>query len=187
MSETQPTPARNKALRAGIAVAAGVALLAGAGGTFARWFDSESVETGDIVAGELSLSSPTNISWSEATIGALTTEELAAYRMVPGDVVTYSAMVTPTIVGENLVATLTAEIPDASGALADWVDVEASVVGGDATLRAADSGTAVEVRVVIELPFSTGGEPGSGNGTDAQTDELNLADLTISLAQNDRP
>lgn len=195
MPKTEPSPSsstsrsrpRGRALRAGVAVAAGIALLAGAGGTFARWFDSQTVSTGEITSGELTLSEATGITWTEATLGELTLEELAAYRMVPGDEVTYSATVTPTIVGDNLVASLTADLPTATGGLAEWVVVEASVVGGGTDLTEEESGDPVEVQVVVSLPFSVGGEPGAGNGTDGQDAVLDLSDLTMSLVQNDRP
>lgn len=193
MPTTEPTPnssessPRRKALRAGVAIAAGIALLAGAGGTFARWFDSQTVSTGEITSGELVLGEASDISWTEATLGELSLEELAAYRMVPGDEVTYSATVTPTIVGDNLVASLTADLPTATGGLAEWVVVEASVLGGGADLTEEDSGEPVEVQVVVSLPFSVGGEPGAGNGTDGQDAVLDLSDLTMSLVQNDRP
>lgn len=186
MTSTAPSTPR-RPLKAAVAIGLGVLLLAGAGGTFARWFDSQSVSTGEINSGELTLSEPSGIQWSEATLGDLTPEELAAYTMVPGDVVTYSATVTPTIVGDNLVATLAADVPTAGGTLAEWVEVEAAVAGGGADLTEEDSGTAVDVTVVITLPFETGGEPGDGNGTDGQNAVLSLSDLTITLVQNDRP
>ena len=57
----------------------------------------------------------------------------------------------------------------------------------DATLTEADSDTPIDVAIEITLPLETGGEPGVGNGTDAQNTVLDLEDLTLSLVQIDNP
>lgn len=184
----------SRTTKAALATGAAVLLLAGAGGTFARWFDEESVASGDITSGELSLTAPTDVTWSEASLGAI--PDITAFTMVPGDVVTYTATVTPVLDGDNLEATLTADVGTAAGALAPLVTVTSSV-GGEADgdplgpLTEADSGDPLDVEVEITLPLSTGGEPGDGDadtdGTNGQNATLTLEDLTLSLVQDDNP
>lgn len=183
-----PTKPMSRTLKASIATGTAVLLLAGVGGTFARWFDEESVTSADINAGELSLTAPGEVTYSEASIGEIPAADIAAFNMVPGDVVTLTATVTPTLVGNNLEATLTADIGTAGGTLAEWVTTDVTVGGAaDATLTEADSDTPIDVAIEITLPLETGGEPGVGNGTDAQNTVLDLEDLTLSLVQIDNP
>lgn len=179
----------SRTLKAALATGTAVFLLAGVGGTFARWYDDASVGTGDITAGELSLTAE-DVTYSEASVGTIA--DITTFNMVPGDVVTITALVTPVLVGNNLEATLTADVGTATGALADFVDIDVTVGGNvDATLTEADSGTAVPVAIEITLPLATGGEPGDGDvttdGTQAQNTTLDLANLALSLVQIDNP
>ena len=184
-----PRKPMSRTVKAAVASGTAVLLLAGVGGTFSRWYDDTSVGTGDITAGELSLTAG-DATYSEASVGAIA--DIATFNMVPGDVVTVAAQVTPVLVGDNLEATLSADVGTATGELADFVDTEVSVGGDvDATLTETDSGVEVPVAITITLPLETGGEPGDGDdttdGTQAQNTTLNLADLALSLVQIDNP
>ena len=183
----------SRTLKATLASGAAIVLLAGVGGTFARWYDDAEVTTGTIEAGELSLTAgDVAFAVSSGTGGPVAIPDISAFNMVPGDVVTVTSEVTPVLVGDNLAATLTADLDGAAtGTLAAFVTVsDVTVDGGtNAVLTEADSGTAIDVEIEITLPFSTGGEPGDDpvNGTDAQNTTLDLTDLTLSLVQNDLP
>lgn len=173
-----------------LAVAGGAALLLmmGAGGTFAQWYDATPVAGGQISAGALSLAPADEGAWfdisPDKTARGITT---SSFAMVPGDVLEYRADLVPTLDGDNLEATLRADVRTPEGALAEFVTVTATVDGdAEAVLTEADSGQTVPVRVRVELPFSTGGAPGSGNGTDAQGTVLDLDSLSVQLVQNDR-
>lgn len=179
-----PEFTKSRTIKAVAATAVGVILLAGTGGTFARWFDEEIVPAGPLTSGTLELSEPTTTA-TEATLGDLTVLD-EPYEIVPGDVITFTMTTTPTIVGDNMVATLSAQQDAATGPLADFVDFETTIAGGGTGLTEADSGTPIDVTIVATMPFSTGGEPGVGNGTDGQSATLDVNDITLSLVQDDR-
>ncbi|WP_114906534.1 alternate-type signal peptide domain-containing protein [Ornithinimicrobium murale] len=165
-TSTSSTGSATKAL---IAAGLGVVLLAGAGGTFALWNAEETTATGTITDGELSL----EVAAGTWTDGA-TAIDPATFRMVPGDTVTFSTTVVPTIIGDNLVATLTGSLPQ--GEQAHW-SVVANLPAGETFLDAADSGVPVAVSVEVSLPVS------SDNTSQAQV--LPLSDLTLNLQQVD--
>ena len=162
----RPTSSATKAL---VAAGLGVVLLAGAGGTFALWSAEESIGAGTITDGELSLD-VTQGSWAEEDGTPIS--DISAYRMVPGDTVVFSATATPTIVGDNLKATL---VGDLIGDGEHW-DVTASLPEGE-LLTTADSGVAHDVIVTVELDVESDNE--------SQEQILDLGDITLSLKQLD--
>lgn len=184
----RPPTGRVRAGRAALAGGAALVLLLGVGGTFARWFDTEPVGGGDLAAGELSFDVAAGAGWFDISPDVTETAiDTATFALVPGDVLQYRASIVPTIVGDNLQATLDADIATPGGSLAEFVTVSASIDGEDSVpLTEADSGVPVPVTVTVTLPFSTGGEPGSGNGTDGQNTELDLESLLVQLIQDDR-
>lgn len=151
-----------------LAVGAGALLLAGAGGTFATWSDTKSVGAGTITDGELKLAVEPG-SWKN---GDTEIPDIADFKMVPGDTVTFTTTVTPTIVGDNLKATLSATLPNDES---QWT-VVSTMTGGDGVLTDADSGQSYPVTVDVTLPAE------SGNTSQEAT--LNLGELTFKLDQN---
>lgn len=172
MSHSQATQSSNSTRRAAKALAAaglGVVLLAGAGGTFSLWSDSESISTGTITDGSLTLD-VTPGSWTEQDGTPIA--DIADFRMVPGDTVIFEATATPTIVGDNLQATLVGEFV---GEGAHW-DIEAVLPGGG-VLTDADSGVAHDVAVTVTLPVESGNE--------SQEQILDLGSIALTLQQVD--
>lgn len=164
---TSSTGSASKAL---VAAGLGVVLLAGAGGTFALWSAEGTAATGEITDGELSLSV------AEGTWAAAGGTEIdpGDYRMVPGDTVTFSTTVVPTIVGDTLEATLTGSFPQ--GEQSHWV-VEADLPAGAEVLDEADSGTQFPVSIEVTLPVTS--------DNSSQNQVLSLNDLTLTLQQVD--
>ncbi|MFE7629093.1 alternate-type signal peptide domain-containing protein [Kocuria sp. NPDC057446] len=109
LSETTARSARNR--RAGKAVLAGavaVGLLAGGGGTFAKWSEEQAIASADsITAGELSMKS-TTVSWTD---GAGKGIDPATYKIVPGDTVQLHASTTVIAEGNNLQGSLELQLP----------------------------------------------------------------------------
>lgn len=169
----------SRTAKAVVAGALGLTLLSGAGATFSEWHESEDLGSGSIDAGHLDMS-VANPTWSDQN----GTIDPAAFRMVPGDTVTYAADVTPDLDGDNLTATLQVDESQMSGDMAQFVDVTTTVGGqANAVLDETDSGTAVPVRVQITMPFSTGAD----NGTDGERTTLDLTSVHLSLVQNPNP
>lgn len=161
------TSSPRHALKALAAAGLGVILLAGVGGTFALWSDDENLTTGTITNGELSLAL-TEGSWSQ---NGEPLTDLSSFRMVPGDELVLTAEVTPTIVGDNLVATLAGQYLGDSGE--HW-DVVTTLPDAD-SLTEADSGQPHDIVVTVSLPQESGNE--------SQTAVLDLGNVAITLNQ----
>ena len=93
----------NKFAKGAIATGVGVILLAGGGGTLATWNQSVNASTGTVVSGDLNMV-PGEGAWKNAS-GA--TIQIAQYKMVPGDTLTYTQPVTVTLTGDLMKAKLT--------------------------------------------------------------------------------
>lgn len=172
-----------------IAAGAGIALLTGVGGTFAEWRESQDVPGGTVTAGHLDWTVATG-AWNDITTGSsspVAIATIADFRMVPGDILEYSTTITPDLVGDNLTATLTAEIAGATGTLVDDVTITAEVNdSGAATMQLTPADTTdIPVTVTVAMPFDLGGDGVAG---DAGEDELlDLTSLTLDLVQNANP
>jgi alternate signal-mediated exported protein len=124
----------NKLTKGAIATAAGVILLMGGAGTLATWNSSANVgsTSQSIQAGSLAVSTPTATGWSSQA-GAIS--NIANFRIVPGDVLTYTATYTLAATGDNLKFT----VGTTPGAIAP---VSTTVGGPDASLASALTSTA---------------------------------------------
>jgi len=84
------------------AIAVGAALLLGGGGSLANWNAAASATPGNIVAGDLNVATAAGV-WTDRT-GA--TIDIATYRVVPGDMLTYTQALTVTLVGDKMAASV---------------------------------------------------------------------------------
>jgi alternate signal-mediated exported protein len=181
----------NKLLKGAIATAAAALLLTGGAGSLAYWNAQTTVGGGTITAGNLTLANSGTAAWA-ANGTAIT---LNTFKVVPGDVLTLTQDVTVTATGNNLVGTLSVDSGELSGALATFLNKNAtiSVVGSPAgvtcaagttcTITAGAAGVSAQtltVRVTINFPKS--GVAGDENG--ARTQTATLSGLTIKLDQN---
>ncbi|RDV08047.1 alternate-type signal peptide domain-containing protein [Arthrobacter sp. RT-1] len=82
------------------AIAVGAALLLGGGGTLAAWNESVSAAPGTIVSGDLNVTAAAGV-WTDRA-GA--TINIATYKVVPGDKLTYTQNLTVTLVGNKMAA-----------------------------------------------------------------------------------
>src|SRR5690554_2199545 len=97
----------NKLLKGSIAGAAGIALLLGGAGTLALWNDTETIAGGAITAGELDIDAGTSAGvWAVNDIDIVSPATIDDYRVVPGDIVTFTKVFDVTAVGDNLEATV---------------------------------------------------------------------------------
>lgn len=93
----------NKMAKGALATGVGVALLLGGGGTLAVWNVSQTSNAGTIVAGDLNLAAGKG-TWTNAK--GITVNP-AVYKVVPGDVLTYTQELDITLVGDLMEAQLT--------------------------------------------------------------------------------
>ncbi|MBD8043069.1 alternate-type signal peptide domain-containing protein [Arthrobacter sp. Sa2BUA2] len=105
----------NKMAKGALATGVGVALLLGGGGTLAVWNQSQVVKAGTIVAGDLNLVAGEG-AWTNA---AGTPVDPASYKVVPGDVLTYTQELDVTLVGDLMEAKLSLDGADNNFANAD--------------------------------------------------------------------
>ncbi|QIK76767.1 alternate-type signal peptide domain-containing protein [Nocardioides piscis] len=171
----------NKSTKGLIAAAAGVTLLTGVGGTFANWSENKAAAPGSVTAGHLNLTVDAG-SWKDVTISGspVSITDVAAFRMVPGDVLQYKTIVTPDMVGDNLKATLTATLPAEAGTLAGAVTTTSVFDDSGLATRQLDESndTAVGITVTVTMPADT---------TTGEDQTLDLSDLTVDLVQNANP
>ncbi|WP_269938278.1 alternate-type signal peptide domain-containing protein [Arthrobacter sp. HY1533] len=93
----------NKIAKGAIATGVGIVLLAGGGGTLAVWNQTDIGTQGKISAGDLNLVAGTGV-WKNAKNEDIT---IGSYRVVPGEVLTYTQPLTVTLEGDLMVAHLT--------------------------------------------------------------------------------
>ncbi len=179
MTHTNERTRARRIRKAIVAGVLGIGLLAAGGNTFANWYETEQIDSGSITAGNLGMTVDAPV-WTAN--GGSTPIDLANFKMVPGDTVTYKANVTPTVVGDNLEAMLTVDEATLTGDLAAFLVVETTVGGlADKALVETDSGSSVPVIVTFNLPFSTG----DANGTDGEGKTVDLTAMALTLTQVD--
>lgn len=185
----------NKLTKAGIATAAGIALLMGGAGTLAYWNDSANLTGGAITAGTLKITSVGTGVWSSDKTG--TVADIASYRIVPGEKLTYTTTVNISVVG-NALTTVQASLGSAAitaatatGAQQTANNALAAALGSSAVLTV--TGTGVTGTGPYTIPSSTSsltvsatlsfpnGAAGAENG--AKTGQVNLSGFALTLSQ----
>ncbi|WP_238422843.1 alternate-type signal peptide domain-containing protein [Gordonia sp. 'Campus'] len=168
-----------------LAAVAAVLLLLGGLGTFALWSDSETTDSGDVQTGTLDLSAVNSGQWRDiSTPASPVTIDPATFRMVPGDVLQYTASYRVEAVGDNLTARITTTNQGTNvipAALTNWVTVTNTATFGGApipssVITSADSGKTVDVTVTVTFNQATPDQVGI-NST------INLSQLQVTLQQ----
>ncbi|MCY0905695.1 alternate-type signal peptide domain-containing protein [Arthrobacter sp. H14-L1] len=96
----------NKMAKGAIATGVGVILLVGGGGTLATWNQAQTAAMGSVVSGDLNLEVNTATNIGKWTNAAGTVVDIKAYRVVPGDVLTYTQDLKVTLTGDLMAAKL---------------------------------------------------------------------------------
>lgn len=102
----------NRISKGAVAVGLGVVLLLGGGGTFAYWNASVASTGGTIAAGNLDLKANGAGIWTDRNGAAV---DITSYKVVPGDLLTYTQKLDVTLVGNKIAANLTVDAPASSG------------------------------------------------------------------------
>lgn len=196
----------NKATKGAIAAGAAAVLLLGGLGSLAVWNDSETLGGGTITSGDLSLELvPNTAAWVDASDDVnggvdLPIADIANFRVVPGDVVAYTAQFDIKAEGNNLTANLTADTANVTAgtdsdellaAITTSVSATSPTLGalpttgtGAAVITAPNTAAEdqrITVRVEFAFDVTTGDAPGSGD--DAQNQNINLSNFTLDLTQ----
>jgi alternate signal-mediated exported protein len=97
---------KNSALIKGTAaIAVGAALLLGGGGTLASWNAADNAAPGTVTAGDLNVVKTAAGVWKDRA-GA--TIDIASYKVVPGDKLTFTQVLTVTLTGDKMAANIAA-------------------------------------------------------------------------------
>ena len=169
-----------KNTKGAIAVGAAALLLAGGAGTMAAWSDEASLDGDTVTSGQLlidAVEGTGNWTWADGEDFDPTED-----RIVPGDSVTYTSEYDLTVVGNNLQASITADIDgiDVSGELSEYLTEPATEV----TLDGDELGVITEdnnddtVTVATTITFNP-----NTSGTDGMNESANLSGATITLQQ----
>jgi alternate signal-mediated exported protein len=186
----------NKLIKGSIAGAAGIALFLGGAGTLATWNSSANVLSSptQITAGTLSIAAASPVAagdgWKVNTT-AVTPTQLAAFKIIPGDTVTYTSTFDVIATGNNVSAKVelgAAAITPADPAKAADVALATKLGSGVSfTVNGASASTVTitpattTVVVTVTLPYGS---------ALAVTDNLsklgvvNLSGFTVTLTQN---
>lgn len=135
----------NKMTKGAIATGVGIVLLVGGGGTLATWNQAQSASMGKVVAGDLNLVPATAGVWTNASG---TVVNVANYKVVPGDTLTYAQPLNLTLAGDLMVARLAVTGASAADGFGANATVSATtltksdnkVISATDDLRPADSG-----------------------------------------------
>lgn len=181
MTTAEKPRSRSKLTKALVATGVGVALLAGGGGTFAAWTSEATVKPGAVSSGQLTLGAPSGGTWSSESTGDI--KDIATYRIVPGETLTFTQDVTVTAAGKALSYNLGTNLANptvvTSNELASVLIQNATfTVDGDPVsgpLDAAVGTRTVEVTATIDFPF------GSTNATQLKT--VNLKNVVLTATQ----
>lgn len=95
----------NKMAKGALATGVGVALLLGGGGTLAVWNETEKANAGTIAAGTLDLTPGDGI-WSSNGVDIA---DINAYKIVPGETLSYRQDLTVDLKGDKMRANLTVD------------------------------------------------------------------------------
>ncbi|GAB3812686.1 hypothetical protein GCM10028820_06160 [Tessaracoccus terricola] len=93
----------NKMIKGAAVAGLGVALLLGGAGTLAVWNDAAESNAGAIVAGDLEVTAGSG-QWESNLSGVVA--DIAQYRVIPGETLTYSQVLDVVLVGDELEAVL---------------------------------------------------------------------------------
>ena len=177
----------NKIAKGAVAGGLGIALLLGGGATLAFWNDSAAVSGATITAGSLDVVPTGTPAWT-VTNGSVVNApvtDIATFKMVPGDTLTYRAAYTVDAVGDNLkvqaslgTAALTGDLaPRLTTTTAVAVNTGTAVAGPVAVI----DNDVLNVTVTITWPFGVAGSPATDNP--AMTDTVSFADFNVVVTQ----
>ena len=169
----------NKMAKGAIATGVGVILLAGGGGTLATWNQASNASMGSVVSGDLNLTAGAGV-WTNASGSKI---NVASYKVVPGDTLTYTQPLTVTLTGDLMVAKLAVTGTGADSGFTNNVAVSPTTLRGAANkavlpataLVPADSG-----EVIASTTFSF---KEATSGRNAANATYNFAGIGYNLVQ----
>ncbi|MDR6555996.1 alternate signal-mediated exported protein [Arthrobacter pascens] len=177
----------NKVTKGALATGAGVLLLLGGGGTLALWNTDEAITAGTVTAGQLDLTPDGAGAWTVTNAAAGVTDQgiaIGSYKVVPGDVLTFTQTVDVTLEGNNMEATLAiapGTVANTFGSAVVVSPVTMKDSAGDA-LPATLNGSEADVKASATFRFSDAVLDGTA-GNDGSGDTYGFGDVKFVLTQ----
>ena len=176
-----------KTTKGAIAIAAAITLLLGGAGSLAYWQETATITASQISTGQLRVAVDAQPVWQVTKNGAstpTTITDINAFRMVPGDTVTYSVGFTTTAEGTNLKASAAVTGGAVTG-LPTGVTSATVVTYDSASVTPTSfnvplgtkSGT---VKVTVTWPWGTAGSDTAAN---SMSKTINLASTVVTVTQ----
>ncbi|OYD66703.1 alternate-type signal peptide domain-containing protein [Rhodococcus sp. OK302] len=166
-----------KTTKGAIAAAFAALLLAGGAGTMAAWSASTTAGVGTtITAGSMAIEQVGTGTWEWADGSAF---DPLTDRIVPGDVVSYTADYTFDLVGKNLKATLTPSLSGVTGDLVNLGQLSVAAAPGITTVFTAGLGQTASYTTEITFLPKVGEVDNTG-----QTKTASLAGGVVTLDQS---
>jgi alternate signal-mediated exported protein len=144
----------SKMIKGIVAGALGLTLLLG-GGTFALWYQNQSVASGSVQSGNLNFTVGaqtwavvSNAGGSGGIAAGTSTPipDISAFKMVPGDTVTLTTAITTSVIGTTMQATLKADLSGiVNTATPTGTDLLNAIKGSSLSTVKVDSGSAVAI------------------------------------------
>ncbi len=175
----------NKTTKGTIAIAAAAALLLGGAGSLAYWQESANVASANIATGQLHVTTQTG-AWAVKKQGASTfapIANIATFKMVPGDVVTYTVPFTTTAEGDNLAANATIAWGAASSLPTGVTSATSGTYNGTAFTGTSFAVVKQATPVSGQLVFTLTWDFGTTGNTNGMSQTINLAATTVTVAQ----
>ncbi|MGM7668608.1 alternate-type signal peptide domain-containing protein [Microbacterium sp. A93] len=169
-----------KMTKGAIVTGLGVALLLGGGGTLAVWNADQASNAGAITAGDLNLTAHTGV-WTSDVTGRI--DDVNAYRVVPGETLTYEQPVTVALEGDGMRATLSVKgAADNGFAATDGVTVSDVTLTNEDGLSISDELTpAVDGAFTASATFAF--ESYEGQGRAGVNESVDLSGIHYVLEQ----
>ncbi|MFZ3417171.1 alternate-type signal peptide domain-containing protein [Arthrobacter sp. 3Tela_A] len=178
----------NKMAKGALATGVGVALLLGGGGTLAVWNQSVEANAGTIAAGDLNLQPKTDSTNGWYNGAGTKIEDIAAYRIVPGETLTYKHLLDITLVGAEMKADLSVTGLPTTGVFANNAVIgPVTVMKGnvdvlaDAEITPAEAGT-VTASSTFTFKEETGGRTNVGASADLGNVSFKLEQIAPTKA-----
>lgn len=172
----------NRFTQGALAVSAGTALLLGGAGSFALWHDTVSINPGSFAAGSLKVVKDPGSQWLLSSDEGYRPVNVANFAMVPGDSAIYTASLTVTAEGDNLMAELSYEGGEVRGVADIAQSISVAPREASPSIRATgdrihiDGPGTYKIDVTVALDWDPDSEVGQGA-------IVELADLKFDLKQ----
>lgn len=175
-----------KTTKGTIAIAAAITLLLGGAGSLAYWQESATISAVPIATGQLHVTTQPG-TWAVKRNATAAAQQIdpATFKMVPGDIVTYTVPFSTLADGTNLAATATVAWGGA-GTLPTGMTSSTGGTYNGAAIPASSTFSVVKGASAVtgQLVFTLTWDFGTAGSTAGMSQSINLANTTVTVKQD---